>query len=72
MLMNAATTPHPAKVGRHTAVGSFITSFRLAWVTYQERTRLHAELSQYSDRELSDMSLSRADIRDMVRSWQPG
>jgi uncharacterized protein YjiS (DUF1127 family) len=33
---------------------------------YRARARMRAELNTYSDRELSDMGLSRSDIEDVV------
>ena len=37
-----------------------------------ERARVRFELAQYSDRDLADMGLSRADIEDVVASIRPG
>ena len=51
---------------------SFADAVRAASAARRERARLLAELSQCSDRELADMNLSRADIGDVVRNWQPG
>ena len=35
---------------------------------HAERARVRFELAQYSDRELADMGMSRADIDDVVAS----
>lgn len=36
-----------------------------------ERARVRFELDQYSDRDLADMGLSRADIDDVVATVRP-
>lgn len=72
MVMNIATTSQN-RVERDLLgiICSYVASFRGAWAAHQQRTRLHTELSQCTDRELADMNLSRADISYLVRNWQP-
>ena len=72
--MNTSTTSifQPSVTRSSSAfVRSIIASFRTTWAARKERARLHTELSHYTDRELADMNLSRADISHVVRSWLP-
>ncbi len=73
MTTTTARTFQPAvEHGVPALLRSFVVAIRAASAARRERARLLAELSQCSDRELADMNLSRADIGDVVRNWQPG
>ncbi len=48
-----------------------VARLRAVRALYAERARVRFELSQYSERELNDMGLSRADIEDVVASVHP-
>lgn len=48
-----------------------VSRLRHARELHVERARVRFELAQYSDRELADMGLSRADIEDVVASIRP-
>ena len=62
---------HPQHVGLLAAFRAKLGEFRLEWQQAksrrQEAARITRELSGYTDRELADLRLSRADIPDVAR-----
>jgi uncharacterized protein YjiS (DUF1127 family) len=49
-------------------VGHVVARVQAARAQATHRARLRFELSQYSDRELADMGLSRGDVEDVIAS----
>ncbi len=62
----------PAQLSLKDLAKHAVARLRAARELNAERARVRFELAQYSDRDLADMGLSRADIEDLVASIRPG
>ena len=71
MSTQPAFFPHPQHVGLLAAFRIKLGELRLEWqqakAQRREVARITHELSDYTDRELADLSLSRSDIPDVAR-----
>lgn len=63
---NTANTPHHIDVAGHAA--ALLRELRDAWTRHRRYARARAELAAYSDSELADIGITRADIDTAVET----
>jgi uncharacterized protein YjiS (DUF1127 family) len=63
---SAATVPIGRKLAAY--IGDFINNWLAAWIARQERAAARKALLSFSDRQLKDIGLCRAQIEDALNN----